>query len=396
MRALIPVLLALFLASAPAALAQNPFAPVIRVDDRVITAWEIDQRARFLGALRSPGDLEAEARERLIDERLQVDAARAAGIEVTEAEYQEGLAEFADRASLTSDAFLAALAQEGIAEETVRDFVTAGLAWRAAVQARFAGDVRISSDEIDRAVLASGTGGGVRVLLSEIILPARNPEEAAESEARAEVLSQITGFEAFARAAREFSASTSRDQGGRLDWLSLNALPPGIRAQILTLAPGQVTEPVRVPNAVGVFQLRALEEVAATETEALALDFAEFLPPEGTSAATVLARIDTCDDLFGENFGRPEAALLREVRPISEVPSALSLTLARLDENEAVLFQRDGQTRIVMLCERTRAEQSDESRREVAAQLRNARLSSLAASWLADLRADAVIVGQDG
>ena len=52
------------------------FAPVLQVDDRVITGYELDQRTRFDEVLHAPGDPAQEARDRLIDDKL-ADAGRA-------------------------------------------------------------------------------------------------------------------------------------------------------------------------------------------------------------------------------------------------------------------------------------------------------------------------------
>jgi peptidyl-prolyl cis-trans isomerase SurA len=45
-----------FVICSSASLAQNQFAPAIKVNDRVITGYELDQRARFLQVLNAPGN----------------------------------------------------------------------------------------------------------------------------------------------------------------------------------------------------------------------------------------------------------------------------------------------------------------------------------------------------
>ena len=96
-RLLIPLLLCLAL---PAA-AQNLFAPVARVGDRVVTGYELDQRVRFNRALSAPGDLQAISLQQLVEDRLRLIAADLAGIDPTEEEVAEGMAEFAARANLS-------------------------------------------------------------------------------------------------------------------------------------------------------------------------------------------------------------------------------------------------------------------------------------------------------
>ena len=151
--------------------AQNLFAPAIKVNDKVITRYELQQRARMLQLFRQPGDPQEEARKQLIEERLKVDAADAVGIVIPEADIAAGMEEFASRANMTTEQFIKALGGAGVAAQTYRDFIIAGVTWRTLIRAKFGPRVQVGSADIDRA-LASNAADGVRVLLSEIYIPA--------------------------------------------------------------------------------------------------------------------------------------------------------------------------------------------------------------------------------
>lgn len=397
------IFLALALGAAPLWAQQNLFTPVARVNDRVITQYELNQRALFLQLLNAPGNLEEEALSRLVDERLQLDAAAAQGVVVDEEQVLAGMEEFAGRANLGVEQFVQALAGGGVAEESFADFVRAGLAWRGVVQGRFGPRAQVSEAEIDRALALGNATGGVRVLLSEIFLPADTPARQAEAQRRAAELSQITTLPAFAAAARRYSAAPSRGRGGRQDWIPIGNLPPQIRAQILTLPPGGVTDPIPVPNAIALFQLRALEETEAPDTEAVAVEFARYFIPGGRTPAAlaqaerIRAEVDTCDDLYGIAEGQPEEQLLRDVLPVAEVQGDVAMELAQLDENEVstALTTGDGQALVfLMLCGRTLEINAEANREAVRQSLINQRLNSYANGYLAELKSDAVIVTQ--
>lgn len=396
------VTLALGLLAGPLPLAaQNLFAPVVQVNDKVVTRFELDQRVLFYELLNAPGDLEEVAIERLIDERLQTEAAERLGVEVTPEQLEAGLAEFASRGDMNTEQFIAALAERGIARESYEDFVRAGLLWREVIGSRFGPRAEITEAEVDRAMAQASSGGGVRVLLSEIVLPATTPELTAQSRVRADELSRLTSIEAFAGAARQYSASSSRDRGGRLDWAPLGNLPPQIANQVLTLAPGQVTEPITVPNAIVLFQLRAIQETSAPTPDTLAVEFARYFIPGGRTertlaeAARIEAEIDTCDDLYGVLPNVGEDRLRRDTLPMEQIAGDIALELAQLDAGEVStnLTTADGQTLVfLMLCGRTMDIDGDVSREGVRERLRNQRLESYAAGYLSELRADAVIV----
>ena len=265
---------------APDASAQQPFAAAATVDGTAITNYQVGQRALFYGLLRAPdADFEG-ALDRLIDETLQVREAEEAGVELSPEELDAGLEEFAQRAELSRDAFVAALAEAGVAFETYRDFVSNGLLIRRLVQQRFGERARPSDGEIEQA-LARGAGGGVRLLLSEIALPL-NPETQTEVQALADQLSQTVSSQAeFERAARTYSRAASARAGGRLDWIPLGQLAPPIASQVLTLGPGEISEPVNLGSFIGLFLLRDLDESAATSPSSGIVDFAEYRIPGG-------------------------------------------------------------------------------------------------------------------
>lgn len=383
-----------------AAQQDGPFAPRLIVNDRAITNYELDQRIRLLRLLGSPANVERVALDGLIDDRLGGAEARRLGIAVSEEEITAGMEEFASRGDLELAQFLALLEQDGIAAETFRDFVGAQLTWRQVVRARFGPRAQITEAEIDRALAATAPSlrgaGGAQVLLSEIVLRADTPEARTESLALAETLrDSIASTEAFAAAARQYSLSNSRDEGGRLPWLPLGNLPPAVAAQLLTLPPGGVSDPLEVQNAVILFQLRALREGEAATPDAVSVDYARFLIPGGTlaDAMKVRMRVDTCDDLYGVARGLPEDRLVREVRPVAEIPADIARELARLDENEVSYGLGTPQMAVVlMLCGRT-PDLGDETvdRDAVRRQLLNQRFAGYSASYLAELKADAII-----
>ncbi|MFK7875290.1 MAG: peptidylprolyl isomerase [Paracoccaceae bacterium] len=380
-------------------LAQNPFAAVLQVNEDIITAYELQQRELFLRVI-SPANSGADvARAELINDKLRAQAIRVAGLELSETGIEDGMAEFAGRANLSPEEFIKAIGQRGVAPETFRDFIAVGIAWRDLVRARFGPRVQVTEAEIDRALAATTGTSGVRVLLSEIIMPAP-PNQQAAVLARAERIAQSASFGEFSANARRFSATASRGRGGQLPWTPLTNLPAPLRPLILALAPGEVTSPLPLPNAVALFQLRAIEETDAPAQEYAAIEYAQYFIPGGRSeaalaqAAKLRAQVDVCDDLYAINKDGPDEQLLRDVKAPAEIPQNIALELAKLDEDEVstALVSNDGQSLVfLMMCGRTAAANEDVSREAIAGRLRQERLTALADSFIEELRADARI-----
>ncbi len=384
-----------------AASGQNLFKPVAYVNDTAVTGYELRQRIQLMKLLRSGGDIEKVALERLINERLQKAAGERAGIQLTGEEINEGIEEFAERADQSGEQFLATLAREGIAPETFRDFVVAGLAWRQLVRDRFGAQATITDAEIDRAIQLSGTKGGARVLISELFLPTNTPQNEAITLELAPQIARLRSVAEFAEAARQYSAGPSRDRGGRVEkWVPLENLPPQIQNSILTMRPGQVTDPIEIPNALALFQLRALQETTAPAAKNPVVDYAAYYIEGGRSPAalaradTLAGEVDQCDDLYGIAQNQPPEVLDRNSLPLAEIPTDVALELAKLDAGEVstALTRANGNTLVfLMLCERISDGNAEFSRDAVSNQLRNQRLTQLAESYLNNLRANADI-----
>ncbi len=402
--------------------ADTRFAPVITVGQAAITQYELEQRELFLTLLKFPGDIPAEAEKGLIDDRIRMAAARNAGIKLSDQEIEAGMAEFASRANLDVETFLKAIGQGGVEPETFRDFVEAGLAWRNLIRAKFAPGNSVSEAEVDRELSADyGRGAGPRVLISEIILPAGPGNYGAVAAKAAKILEDVQSEAAFAALARKSSIATSRDQGGKVDWIPLSNLPPQVRQALGKIGQGQITEPIPMENGVGIYQLRGFQEGdTKLAPGSVAHDYAIFHLAQGTDPAAELTRLrgaaDTCDDLYRVARGLPASQLERHRALRGQVPGAVLATLDGLDPNEMALAPGGGA--VVMLCSRTAtlaagnvapdigvspAEPGIPStikgvgfgngpnRDLVREEIINRRLARMADAYLSQLRADAII-----
>jgi peptidyl-prolyl cis-trans isomerase SurA len=376
-----------------AALAQGLFDPVISVNRAAITAYELEQRERFLEILQRSSGMAQRARDSLIEDRLKMAAADRASIKVSAAQVTKAMEDFAGNANLDLDQLLATLAQSGVDAQTYRDFIKVGVTWRELVRARFVDRSAPSEAEIDRALASAGAQGGVKVLLTEIVLPAGSAEELNRARQTAERLGRITSTADFSEQARRLSVAQSRVNGGRLEWANLSDLPDGLRPIISGLRPGQITRPLEVTNAIVMFQLRDVAETTAQSPEVAAIEYARLSGP-AEAVQTAVQMADTCDDFYRAVKADPSLSFKIHSESPDQISQALSLRLMGLDKDEfdAMPTAEGDNAEIVMLCARVYAALEDVSRGQVADNLRSARITSLADGFLAELRASADIV----
>ena len=364
------------------------FSPRLYVNDKVISNYEVSQRVLFLQLLRAPGDPEEEAITALIEDRLRNAEAKRLDLTLTAEAVLAGMTEFASRANLTAEQFIEALGQAGVSPETFRDFVSAGLIWRDVVRAKFAGKVTISEAEIDRAIARSKQATTARMLLSEVVIPGENGLAIVEKLKR-----ENATLTAFSAAATRYSKAPSAENGGALDWLPLANLPSEVRAAVMALEKGKISDPVRVPGGIAVFFLRDIAQDPTEDLAPISVKYAQYLVANDAGAAADLrAQVDVCDDLYAVARGQPADRLSVDTVPLAQVPADIGAELALLDPGESSTALMRGPWRVfLMLCSRTPVQELAPQRDDIRTQLINQRLGGYAERYLSELRAEAII-----
>lgn len=393
------VVLATFQIAAGPALAQSPFSAVRKVGDRVITEHDVSQRITFMELLNAgAADLRAEAIARLTEEAVQRDHARRLGVRITPDELAEGMAEFASRAQLETDAFVAELEEADVARETFQSFVEAGLLWRKIVGPEFGATVNVTATDIARARDVAAIRGTKRVLISEIFLPA-DPQFAEPVAQIIGLIENASSIEEFAEIAREYSLAGSRDNGGRLDWVPLEQLPGQIGGPIGAAVPGQIVGPVELNGAIAFFQLRAVDSTRNIPAAQVKLTYKRLLLPGGRSPETlasyadIRANVQHCNGLDPYAAGLPDGYITDHEALMQSIPQSDAVELARLDRFELSANTVEGGNLVVlMLCARELEQDPRPTSSQIENALFNARLGERAQLRLDELIADTMIV----
>ena len=388
------VIITLISFSAKELASEGIFDTVISVNKTAITNYELEQRIRFFSFLNEPGDANIKSRQSLIDDRLKMAAAQKEGIALTSIELKKSMSDFAKNSNQGLAALLELLKQGGVDPETFRDFVEVGVVWREVVRKRFSSQVNPTTAEIDRAVISASPKGGIKVLLTEIILPA-GPNQLRESQKISKQLTKITSVKVFSEQATKLSVSNSRENGGKLPWRNLKDIPNGLRQIIASLQPGQVTTPIEVNNAIVLFQLRDIAESLSNDLDIISMEFARITGP--SSALKLAARtVDSCDDLYGLIKLNKDFVFTILTQPPDKIEQGIALRLNSLDKDEISIFSNgpDDEGDLIMLCKRDYKTLENTSRDQIAANIRSARLTNLAEGYLAELRTKATVVSK--
>lgn len=376
------------------------YSPIIQVNESIVTQFELNQRIGLLRAFGTTGDLTAQAKTQLIEDRLRMQAAKDAGITTNEEDVLAGMEEFAARGNFNSEQLLEYLKQRGVQRETFAAFVRAGIAWRNVVGSRFASKVSIADEEIDARLGDTAVDFPRTVNVAEIILPF-SEGGSGPMRALADRLSETVKTELeFTAAARKHSKSPTASNGGNVGWIPVGNLPAQVATRIAQLQPGEITGPINLGGAVAIYQLRGIREAKSASEQVLAVSFLQVALPTSksgqsgqiTEANKLINAGDTCLDMQSNAAGFGDGAVTSYTFTAPELPVRIGVELARLDKNEATYFVTDaGNINVLMLC--NRAKDIPEGARE---NIRNAlfsqRVGSFGDGYLQELRSDATII----
>ena len=388
---------------APPARAQSPFSAAFYVNDQAVTNYDITQKIRFLEFIgANSANMRETAIERLIEDHMQLQEATRLGGRLTPDQIDNGMAEFAARAELTTEEFLTQLNQAGIDLETFESFIRAGVMWRELVQVLYRPQIVISESMIDQALSVEGIQPVTEVLISEIFLPS-DPQYSEAVERVIPQIQRISSVAEFANAARQVSAAPSSATGGRVDrWVNIGAMPPEVGGRMETASVGTVVGPIEVPGAYAFFQLRARRNSRGVPDSAVELAYQRAGLTGGRSEQNLAVvqqlqqQADSCLDFPGIMLrAAPQLsndAVTEIVRTQTEIDADTRAELERLNPGQvsANLIQ-NGELVVLMLCRRTVAAEGVPPRQEVRSALINRALERHGTVYLQRLRAEADI-----
>ncbi len=202
--------------------------------------------------------------EDMIDRKLQMAAAKRAGMDVTDKELADALADIMKRNSMDSAQFDAALSKEGLTldqyKTELREQMTLSRMFNKYVRSGIAVDEAELKAYYENNRKSFTLPEEVRVRQIFFPLPDNaTPAQTAEVKARAQaVYEQARSGEDFIRLVRRNSTGTSSDQDGDLGFMQREHMMPEIAEAARTLKPGEIAGPLLCA---GGFHIIRLEEI---------------------------------------------------------------------------------------------------------------------------------------
>jgi peptidyl-prolyl cis-trans isomerase SurA len=202
--------------------------------------------------------------EDMIDRKLQMAAAKRAGMDVTDKELADAIADIMKRNSLDSKQFEGALAKEGLTLEQYKNELREQMTLSRMFNKYVRSGIAVNEAEVrayyERNIKSYALPEEIRVRQIFFRLPenATPAETAAIKEKATAALARAKKGEDFIRLVKELSESENANQGGDLGFMQRGQAIPEIEEAARSLKPGDIAGPLQCA---GGFHIIRLEEI---------------------------------------------------------------------------------------------------------------------------------------
>ena len=383
------------------------------INGEVITQTDVDQRLALL-AIANGGQIPAEEFDRLrqqvlrnlIDETLQIQAATAAEIKVSDADIDRTIVRVAGNVKQTPEQMGDYLKARGSSIRSIRRQILGEMSWRRLQSAKIESGINVGDDEvksvIDRMEASKGTE---EFKVSEIFLSATANTQAQAMTNATQIIDALRKGGSFVGYARQYSEASTGAVGGDLGWVRPEQLPDPIAAVVRSLKPGQVSSPVAVPGGVSIIALQDTRKVLTADPRNAELNLKQvsLTFPAGTTKATaepIVARFALAAQNAGGCGGAEKMAsefraevVQSDGVKLKELPDALQTMMLPMQVGQATrpFGSLEEGVRVLVICGRDEVTPGLPSYDQVRDQMNEERVNIRARRYLRDLRRDAII-----
>ena len=382
------------------------------VNGELITQTDIDQRLALMAIAnggRIPADevdrLRQQVLRNLIDETLQIQAAKAAEIEVTEADIDKTVARVAANVKQTPEQMAEYLKANGSSIRSIRRQILGETSWRRLQSAKIESGVSVGDEEV-KAVISrlEASKGTEEFKVGEIYLSATPGNEAQVQANANRILEQLRQGASFVGYARQFSEASTAAVGGDLGWVRPEQLPEQLAGAIRALQPGQVAL-VPMPGGISIIAVQDKRKVLTADPRNAELNLKQVsvsFPPGTTRAQAepIVSRFAQASQNIGGCGGAEKMAaefngevVQSEGVKLRELPPALQEMMLPMQVGQATrpFGSMEEGVRVLVICGRDEVDPSMPTYDQVLAQMNEERVNMRARRYLRDLRRDAVI-----
>ena len=249
------------------------------VNDDIISTKDVNDRIMLVLATTGLNNtpeiqkkLKAQIIRGLIDEHLQMQAAKRINITITDADVQQAIAGIEKERGKPAGSLKKFLVNNGVSSSAFEDQIRAQLVWSKFIARKIAPSITISDDEIraEQERLSREGATQTEYQLASLLLPVMQPDDAEPTEKLAEKLvSEIKGGANFEAIAGQLSSVGGKQSSPQ--WVQASHLDPYLKKALELMGDKGVSAPIKTPAGYQIIQLLNKKEERQTSDAEVAL-----------------------------------------------------------------------------------------------------------------------------
>lgn len=385
----------------------------VLVNNEVITQTDVDQRLALL-AIANGGEIPANEVEalrqqvlaNLIDEALQIQAAKAEEIEINEGDIDKTVQRVAANVNQTPQQMATYLRAHGSSMRSIRRQILGETAWRRLQSKKIESSVSVGDDEVNAVIeKLNASKGSTEYRVGEIFLSSNSANEQAAQQNALRIYQALQQGGSFVGYARQYSEASTAAVGGDLGWVRPEQLPPQLASAVTQMIPGQLSQPIKLPGGYSIVAVQDSRKILTPDPRdaVLSLKQVSIKFPAGATRAQVeplLARFSTAAANIGGCGGAEKLAadvggdvVTSDQVKMRDLPPALQQMMTEMQIGQATrpFGSLEEGVRTLVLCGRDIADPTAPTFDQVFAQMNEERVNLRSRRYLRDLRRDAII-----
>lgn len=188
--------------------------------------------------------------EVLINEALQLQEAKAKGVDISEQDVSAAIEDLEKRNRIPSGGFKKFITSKGLSYDAAMSQIKAGIQWKKTVSRFFRAQVLITDAEVEAkkkefAKIKSKTTSNI----SEIIIPQEFEDKTSTAELAKKIIEAVKNEgRDFSDLASKYSVGKTAKKGGLVGWVDESKIVEPIGSTVSKTPVGEITEPIYVDN----------------------------------------------------------------------------------------------------------------------------------------------------
>lgn len=368
------------------------------VNDDIVSDRDFDRRADFIRLTNQADPSRKDIRDRilkqLIDEKLKQQAARAAGVAVSDDEVDNAVRVTLRQNGLDYDAVVKLLRKNDLPLSVIEDQIKSDLLFLRAVKKTEGHRAEVTERDVDAKIgEIKEQSNQKHYLVSEILLPVDSPDRDGETYGLAmSLIMRLRDGEAFEDIAKRYSARAEPV------WVGEKTLSPAEKEELSVMREGQLSQPVKTAEGYKLIVLHAVRDPESPDERQKLVRLTQMFLPDGLPAEKRAAALRDANMTRGscDQFARVAEELKTTPRvdlgkmPENALPAPIRAVVARAGLLEPTApLPIEGGDLVFMVCSRETASALP-AKDEIRARIESDRIETLAQRRLRELRRAAV------